>query len=58
MADDEGGAEEERRGGGSRLADGCESVYLDIGAHRGVNLRMLFEPELYPNAEVLPASYF
>lgn len=35
------------------LADGCARVYVDVGTNRGVQLRKLFEPELYPRAPVL-----
>lgn len=35
-------------------ADGCRSVFLDVGTGRGTNIRMLFEPELYENASALP----
>jgi hypothetical protein len=36
-----------------KLADGCSAVYLDCGSNIGVQVRKLFEPELYPNAQVL-----
>lgn len=32
----------------------CSSIYLDVGSNKGVQIRKLFEPELYPDAEVLP----
>lgn len=31
----------------------CDSIYLDVGSNIGVQIRKLFEPELYPNASVL-----
>ena len=34
--------------------DGCQRVYLDVGSNVGIQIRKLFEPELYPNATVLP----
>lgn len=37
-----------------RLLDGCRYVYLDVGSNVGVQIRKLFEPELYPLAEVRP----
>jgi hypothetical protein len=37
-----------------KLADGCNSVYLDIGTNVGVQIRKLFEPHLYPDAPSLP----
>ena len=36
--------------GQARWADGCDHVFLDIGANRGVSIRKLFEPEAYPTA--------
>jgi hypothetical protein len=36
------------------LADGCQWVYLDVGSNIGVQVRKLFEPEGYPEAEILP----
>mmetsp|Transcript_30549 Transcript_30549/g.76659 ORF Transcript_30549/g.76659 Transcript_30549/m.76659 type:complete len:315 (-) Transcript_30549:177-1121(-) len=35
-----------------KLADGCRYIYLDIGSNIGVQVRKLFEPELYPAAYV------
>ena len=32
--------------------DGCRFVYLDVGTNIGVQIRKLFEPELYPNAKI------
>lgn len=28
----------------------CSTVYLDVGSNRGVTVRKLYEPDLYPNA--------
>ena len=33
--------------------DECQRVYLDVGSNVGIQIRKLFEPELYPNATVL-----
>lgn len=38
----------------SKLADGCEHVYLDLGGNIGVQTRKLFEPHLYHGAAVIP----
>ena len=32
----------------------CKMVYLDIGSNIGVQVRKLFEPHRYPQAEILP----
>ena len=32
----------------------CEAAYLDVGTNIGVQIRKLYEPQLYPNATVLP----
>lgn len=42
------------------LLDGCHHVYLDMGTNRGVQIRKLYEPHLYPDATVLPVfdKYF
>ncbi|CAF4911446.1 unnamed protein product, partial [Rotaria sp. Silwood2] len=34
--------------------DGCRYVYIDMGTNIGVQIRKLYEPHLYPNADVLP----
>jgi hypothetical protein len=34
----------------SSVADGCRHVYLDLGSNVGVQVRKLFEPELYPRS--------
>ena len=36
--------------------DGCQYVYLDVGTNVGVQIRKLYEPELYPGAKML--SFF
>ncbi|CAF2068869.1 unnamed protein product [Rotaria magnacalcarata] len=36
------------------LLDGCRDVYIDIGTNIGIQIRKLYEPNLYPNAPVLP----
>ena len=33
--------------------DGCQHLYLDVGSNVGIQVRKLFEPELYPEAAVL-----
>ena len=38
-------AEEQR----NPAADGCTHVYLDLGSNSGVQIRKLFEPDLYTN---------
>jgi hypothetical protein len=32
----------------------CSGVYLDVGTNIGVQIRKLYDPHLFPNAEVLP----
>lgn len=32
--------------------DGCYHVYLDVGSNIGVQVRKLFQPELYPDATI------
>jgi len=34
------------------LLDGCYHVYLDVGSNVGVQVRKLYQPELYPDAPV------
>lgn len=34
---------------GPRLGDGCDHVYLDMGTNVGLQIRKLYEPDLYPN---------
>jgi hypothetical protein len=36
------------------FADGCANVYVDFGSNVGIQVRKLFEPELFPGAPVLP----
>ena len=38
--------------GRTNILDGCRFVYLDVGTNIGVQIRKLFEPELYPNASI------
>ncbi len=33
---------------------GCKYVYLDVGSNRGIQIRKMFEPQLYPDAPILP----
>lgn len=32
----------------------CRRVYIDLGSNRGIQIRKVFEPHLYPDAPVLP----
>ncbi|XP_052799502.1 uncharacterized protein LOC128231122 [Mya arenaria] len=32
----------------------CRYVFLDLGSNKGVQVRKLFEPNLYPNASIIP----
>ncbi|XP_052815631.1 uncharacterized protein LOC128242502 [Mya arenaria] len=32
----------------------CRYVFLDLGSNKGVQIRKLFEPNLYPNASIIP----
>ena len=34
--------------------DGCLHVFLDLGSNRGLQIRKLYEPHLFPLAPVLP----
>jgi hypothetical protein len=36
------------------IADGCRYIYFDVGSNIGVQVRKLFQPELYPGAKILP----
>ena len=36
------------------LLDGCLHVLLDLGTNRGLQIRKLYEPHLFPFAPVLP----
>ena len=38
----------------NKLFSHCRLVYLDVGSNIGVQVRKLYEPARYPNAEVLP----
>jgi hypothetical protein len=40
-----------------KLGDGCNSIYLDIGTNIGVQIRKLFEPQLYASAPYLQYFY-
>ena len=44
----------ETHSGSLRMTDGCYSVYVDMGTNRGVQLRKLYEPDLFPRASILP----
>ena len=35
------------------VADDCFNVYLDVGSNVGIQVRKVFEPELYPHGKVL-----
>ena len=37
---------------GKNMLDGCYHVYLDVGSNIGVQVRKLYEPGLYPDADV------
>ena len=32
----------------------CKHIYLDMGSNRGVQIRKLYEPDLYFNATIIP----
>ena len=34
--------------------DGCLHVFLDLGSNRGLQIRKLYEPHLFPLAPILP----
>ncbi|CAF1054851.1 unnamed protein product [Adineta steineri] len=34
--------------------DGCRYIYIDMGTNIGIQIRKLYEPQLYPNASVVP----
>ena len=36
----------------NNILDGCKYVYLDVGTNVGIQIRKLFEPDLYPNASI------
>ena len=39
---------------GKNFLDGCQHVYLDMGTNTGVQIRKLYQPELYPDAPIHP----
>ena len=47
-AKDLGGQENDRPGYGSWF-NGCKYVYIDGGSNMGLQIRKIFEPELYPD---------
>jgi len=36
--------------GATHMGDGCRYIFLDVGANRGVHIRSLMEPTLFPEA--------
>ena len=34
--------------------DGCQHVFLDVGSNIGIQIRKLYEPQLFPGAFILP----
>jgi hypothetical protein len=36
------------------MVDGCRYISFDVGSNIGVQVRKLFQPELYPGAKILP----
>jgi len=36
------------------ILDGCHHVYLDMGTNIGIQIRKLYEPQLFPDASMLP----
>jgi hypothetical protein len=36
------------------LLDGCRFIYIDMGTNIGIQIRKLYEPNLYPSALILP----
>ena len=40
------------------LGDGCRHVFLDVGANRGVHVRFLTEPHLFPKSSFLARGFF
>ena len=50
----------EKNFGSVNELDGCYHIYLDVGSNVGIQVRKLFEPKLYPNANILSVfeSYF
>ena len=41
-----------------RMGDGCRHIFLDVGANRGVHIRTLIEPKLFPEALYVKAGYW
>jgi len=39
------------------ILDGCRHVYLDMGSNQGIQIRKLYEPQLFPGAPILPIFY-
>jgi len=39
---------------GPNPLDGCLHVFLDLGSNRGLQIRKLYEPHLFPLAQILP----
>lgn len=35
------------------IADDCANVYIDLGSNVGIQIRKLFEPDLYPGSTTL-----
>jgi hypothetical protein len=35
------------------LAEGCRYIYFDVGSNIGIQVRKLFQPELYPKAKIV-----
>ncbi|CAF1026399.1 unnamed protein product [Adineta steineri] len=38
----------------NNFLDGCRYIYIDMGTNIGVQIRKLYEPDLYPSAPILP----
>ena len=39
-------------GKGPNFLDGCRHVYLDMGTNKGLQIRKLFQPQLFPKSGV------
>ena len=39
---------------GAKFLDNCQYIYIDMGTNIGIQIRKLYEPYLYPKAQVLP----
>ena len=46
------------RAAAAKLADGCRHVFLDVGSNRGVHVRFLFEPALFPHSNYVKKRVF